>query len=340
VLPERSEDGQEVVPSEVSEGSREPDPPVIPTRWKDAPTSLPKLQVVNEEHGILSLQHLKKEMFDVYKVFKDRHKDLVWLYFLVGATIAATLEAEGLDKAHAKGREDMIFRIADGSGINRSDAYRALQFYDHELFRGSVPLLMRWAEKQEGKGRDVNWRLVMNVIKKVNREEEGSEDPPGDERIIHVREETDRLEQKAIELETEADELEAIAKEIKDEEALGVSVAMRQVAQHIYRAVEEARQLGETRTRDQVYLDKVAMSNCACCGRVPDADTPNVYHHLERAGVGTKGSDYFTTPMCGVHHTMLHDYTGSEEEFWTLMGVNPWEVAYRIFLNIMYFGGQ
>ena len=55
------------------------------------------------------------------------------------------------------------------------------------------------------------------------------------------------------------------------------------------------------RKRDPKYLAYVRRQGCLCCKNYAEA------HHLEHGGVGTKGSDYVTAPLCWRHHRELHD---------------------------------
>ena len=55
------------------------------------------------------------------------------------------------------------------------------------------------------------------------------------------------------------------------------------------------------RLRDRKYLSWIKRQGCLLDGRSAHA------HHLESGGVGTKGSDRLTVPLCWQHHRELHD---------------------------------
>lgn len=55
--------------------------------------------------------------------------------------------------------------------------------------------------------------------------------------------------------------------------------------------------------RDESYLDYIRSLACAVCDKPsPDA------HHVETGGVGMKGSDYMTVPLCRSCHGELHQH--------------------------------
>ena len=84
------------------------------------------------------------------------------------------------------------------------------------------------------------------------------------------------------------------------------------------------------RLRDKTHLRFVAQQRCLVCGRQPcDA------HHLRFAqsrGLGLKVSDEFTVPLCRGHHRELHQ-AGKEVDWWTRTGIEPIEVARRLWLE-------
>jgi hypothetical protein len=67
------------------------------------------------------------------------------------------------------------------------------------------------------------------------------------------------------------------------------------------------------RLRDPAHRRFVASLPCLICGR-----TPSQAHHLRFAqprAMGSKVSDEWTVPLCGIHHRALHD-DGAEEKWW------------------------
>jgi hypothetical protein len=81
------------------------------------------------------------------------------------------------------------------------------------------------------------------------------------------------------------------------------------------------------RRRDREHLRFVVKQPCLVCGR-----TPSDPHHLRFAqpkGLGLKVSDEFTVPLCRLHHRELHR-AAQEIEWWSRLGIEPLEVARRL----------
>ena len=78
------------------------------------------------------------------------------------------------------------------------------------------------------------------------------------------------------------------------------------------------------RIRSKEHLRYVASQPCAVCGR-----TPSHAHHVRYAqprGLGLKGSDEFTVPLCATHHHHLHETT-QEREWWLERKIDPLIIA-------------
>src|SRR5271169_5752986 len=81
------------------------------------------------------------------------------------------------------------------------------------------------------------------------------------------------------------------------------------------------------RQRDKTHLRFVALQPCLICGR-----TPTDAHHLRFAqprALGRKNSDEFAVPLCRMHHSQNHR-VGDEVEWWRLSGIDPLQVASRL----------
>ncbi len=69
--------------------------------------------------------------------------------------------------------------------------------------------------------------------------------------------------------------------------------------------------------RDKKYLKWIRSLECCACGAPAD-----VAHHATRlkdSGMSIKTSDYNTIPLCGLHHTELHNGVG-----WILAREHRW----------------
>ena len=81
------------------------------------------------------------------------------------------------------------------------------------------------------------------------------------------------------------------------------------------------------RLRDKEHCKFVAGQPCVVCGR-----SPSEAHHIRFAqprALGRKVSDEYTVPICRTHHGELHRY-GDEASWWSGVGVDPVEVALRL----------
>lgn len=76
------------------------------------------------------------------------------------------------------------------------------------------------------------------------------------------------------------------------------------------------------RMRDKEYLAYIRRQGCLLCRNYAES------HHLKHGGVGTKGSDYDTVPLCWRHHRELHD-TGVSG-FEAKHGFNLWAIAAQL----------
>ena len=80
------------------------------------------------------------------------------------------------------------------------------------------------------------------------------------------------------------------------------------------------------RKRDKKFIGFVQAKPCCICMAPP----PSEANHLDSSGVGTKGSDLFTVPMCRSCHTLYH-FLG-RESFLAKVNVAPyllWRVSAR-----------
>lgn len=88
------------------------------------------------------------------------------------------------------------------------------------------------------------------------------------------------------------------------------------------------------RERDNGFLAFLRRQPCVTCG----AHAPNDAAHLRMAcreigkpstGMQVKPSDRFAVPLCRTCHTTQH--SGAESRFWSERGLNPFDIAARLF---------
>ena len=95
-----------------------------------------------------------------------------------------------------------------------------------------------------------------------------------------------------------------------------------------HRVEKSALALSEpARVRDKEHLRFVASQPCVLCGTVP-SDAHHVRYAQPRA-MSRKVSDEFTVPLCRAHHGEFHQ-EGNEAAWWHDMGIDPLEVAKRL----------
>lgn len=94
------------------------------------------------------------------------------------------------------------------------------------------------------------------------------------------------------------------------------------------------------RVRDNAHLKYVREQACCVCGSRRYVEAA----HLRMAcaaigkpetGMQEKPSDRWVTPLCRYHHRTGIDaqHKMGERDFWTLRGINPFELATRLFIE-------
>lgn len=88
------------------------------------------------------------------------------------------------------------------------------------------------------------------------------------------------------------------------------------------------------RVRDTAHLAYLRRQPCACCGRPAPSDAAHIrMASLERGKVPTgmqvKPSDRFAVPLNRACHERQHSM--SEARFWRSVGLDPFEIADRLY---------
>ena len=103
-----------------------------------------------------------------------------------------------------------------------------------------------------------------------------------------------------------------------------------QIAQETRQQLEYAALPKPIRLKDEDFLAFVRTYTCLVC-RSEQSDA----HHLVTGGVGTKGPDFFTVPLCRTCHALLHQI--GPNRFQENHDVNLWHI--NAFLVVQYFTG-
>ncbi len=84
------------------------------------------------------------------------------------------------------------------------------------------------------------------------------------------------------------------------------------------------------RHRNKHHLRFVAQQACLVCGR--KHSDPHHLGFMQPRALGRKVSDEFVVPLCRIHHREVHR-AGDERAWWQKTGIDPIEVAYRLWGN-------
>lgn len=212
--------------------------------------------------------------------------------------------------------------VAEAANILYQTLYDAHRVYQRHRSRGALEAsIARWREE----GRSITWRMVRNEARKAlpQGDKEEAEVKLSDQ-IKRLEDRARRLEEDAADLYEQAQQYPALA-----DEADGVATKAREVAYDTkatdWTAPPPANVVpGDPRPRrvtDDEYLEYIRGMACLNCRAVEGV----IPHHLDRGGMGTKGPDYFTVPLCQGCHDELHQQP--EGTFWGPF--NPWEWAAR-----------
>lgn len=162
----------------------------------------------------------------------------------------------------------------------------------------------------------ITWSMVRNWGRKALPENiEKAE--------LHIEKEIIGLERAAVKLEKRAEALKVSAlawTPEKQNEAQGASQRVSEVIGEVRADFNSVQLPKPERVEDERYKAFVRKMLCAWCG-----GQGGVCHHLDRGGMGTKGSDYYAVSVCQECHQRIHD--NPEKTVWEQAGVNPWRVA-------------
>jgi len=280
------------------------------------------------------LRGLREEAEACLKAIRRHSIDLIVCRYAQGRMVEAALAVSTYG-------DETVKVLADRAGCHWRTLYDAHRFYRAVRAQlGDLPAdaLRAWChQKEEEKGR-ISWNYCKNWAQKALLPPDVSthaEENPLD-REARFEERQRQIERKAEAFEGElADFAEEVARlsqrgeltESQVQSAYGVLVKAREVARDARRQSGEIMLVKPTRREDAAYLAYIRSMNCLVCR----ASGPSTPHHLDRGGVGTKGPDVFTVPVCGRCHGRLHDIP--EWEFWDeVAGMNPWKAACEFML--------
>jgi len=173
----------------------------------------------------------------------------------------------------------------------------------------------QWA-KWEADDTNITWSMVRNWGRKTLPENKEKAE-------LQIEKEIMGLEKAAARLEKRLETIKASAlawRPEKQNEAHGASQRVSEVIDEVRSELSSVQLPQSERIEDARYRAFVRGLLCTCCG-----GTGGVFHHLERGGMGTKGSDYYGVSVCQECHVRIHD--NPERTVWREAVVNPWRIA-------------
>lgn len=263
-----------------------------------------------------TLRRLEQEARQCSDVMRQKGREMILLRFRQGRTAHLAL---GMRREDHYGTAAMD-TLSERSGVHSRTLYQALQFYRDDRIPKAEAQLQAWMDTvEEEKGR-ISWSYCRNLVQKAL-----PETPEKAERKLE--DEVQKLEAKSTRLEQEAGDLEQAVTHWNGngkDEALGVIAKAREVAADTRQQAERLVLVSDPkpmRWESADYLRHVRSYGCLICGEEADA------HHITTGGMGTKGHDLFTVPLCRAHHGELHQ--GGALTFQETHQLNLWQnVAY------------
>ena len=88
------------------------------------------------------------------------------------------------------------------------------------------------------------------------------------------------------------------------------------------------------RLYDRPYLDWLKTKPCVACHAAPPSDPAHI--RIGLFAMGMKPDDRFATSLCRPCHDAQHAF-GDEAKWWKLAGLDPFEIAAKLYAE---FGGK
>ena len=242
---------------------------------------------------------LLRECIEIKKAISRTNEQLITLYWKLGVKFV-TYEQDGrLDVQYS---DETIRKLATDLGIHETTLYRIRQF---ALRCPTEEKLSAAKQRILDCGRNFTWSEIRRSVLPAEKDKPelyGGKAAVVDRtmsRVESLARETEELSQLLHDTSLSVDQREQIIGVVN--QALGVMAE----------SAKEVECLPALEVDRMAYLDHIRSLPCVICEVEPSE--PN---HLETGGVGMKGSDYVTLPMCRRHHNLYHSLgknTFSEE---------------------------
>lgn len=262
--------------------------------------------IKTELDGYRQLENLERDTRRIAREQMKNHVNLVrtrWRQGQVCAEVRALAAEKGVT---------LTFReIGAKSDVHYSTLQQCEAFYQKVSSIDALNrLFTEWTETE----RNITWGMVRNwVRKRLPTEEEDAQ-----KKLAKLQRD---LERKAERIQHDAEDLLNEARDWEPEmidEAIGTALHAVEVAAQALQSVSMVTLQKPERERSNTYLSYIRSRACCVCGEHPAEP-----HHIDRGGVGTKGSDYHTIPVCRSCHDEIH--TVGQKTYW--QDYSPWEIA-------------
>lgn len=213
--------------------------------------------------------------------------------------------------------------------LEQATGYKASALYDRrnvfDYYETEADLEIAMDERIEGNG-SVSWNeLVGHVRKSLKTSSNGSATQDADQKLEDRKR---ALEKRAEKLEQAAEALQREVVELgEDEEIIGAITKAQQVAEETRVQTGSLELPKPERVTNEQFLAYVRQYDCLVCqapGQRVEA------HHLDKAGMGTKGPDYYTVPLCSDHHQECETHPQGQTAFWVGYNIYPWRTVAQL----------
>lgn len=295
--------------------------------------SMPNLTIQTFEEAVHEIRDLQSEYRNTQDQITQKARRLVLTRFRQGKIASQVTQMEH----EAKYGQDLIGELAKQTGVHKRTLYRAAQFYQHPEFQESESRLRQWmTEKEEEKGR-LSWRYCRNwTAKQLNGQDDNTEENSEQETEARLQETQQKVEESAKRTEQHAADLVEEVERVRQngsvseeviEQAEGVALHAKQVAEDAKNQAEWMEVPQGERIRSESYLDHVRTYNCIVCGNSsPDAS------HVRSSATAKKDHDLFTWPLCRTHH---NEYDNGKADFCKKYDIDPWRSVAFLLANYM-----
>ncbi len=230
---------------------------------------------------------LLRECIEIQDAIRRTNEQLITLYWRLGIKYV-TYEQDG--RVEVQYSDETIRKLATDLGIHETTLYRIRQF----ALRCPTEEKLNIAKQRIlDCGRNFTWSEIRRSV--LPAEKDKPELYGGKAAVV------DRVMSRVESLSRETEELSELLHDgsISQDQREQIVGVVTQALGVMAESAKEVESLPVVNRTD--YLDYIRSLPCVICQSEPSE--PN---HLETGGVGMKGSDYVTLPMCRRHHNLYH----------------------------------